>query len=76
METGTKLRGIFAALLTAAPNRESGSRRKSKTTVATPFSTAVQEDLCDANDDKDHLVAFACKFLSGFSNLVKTVTHK
>ena len=50
-EMEAKLREIIAALLKAAPNREGGSRRKSKTIVLPPFLTSVPEDVFDANDE-------------------------
>ena len=71
-----KLREIIAALLKGAPDHEGGGGRKSKTTVLSPFSTSSQEGVFDANDGKDYLMIFKCKFLSFLLNFNGTVTHK
>ena len=64
------------ALLKAALNRESGSGRKSKTTVLPPFSTSVQEDVFDDDDEYDYLIVFKCECLNFVLNLNEAVTHK
>ena len=50
-ETEARLREIIAALLKAAPDREGGSWRKSKTNVLPIFPISVQEDVFDANHE-------------------------
>ena len=50
-KTEAKLRETIVAVLKAAPYREGGSGKKSKTTVLPPFPTSVQEDVFEANDE-------------------------
>ena len=50
MKTEAKFREIIVILLKAAPHRESGSEKKSKTSVLPPFPTSIQEDVFVSNN--------------------------
>lgn len=45
------MKEIIVTLLKAVPNRNDGSKRKSKTTVICPLPASVQGEVFDANND-------------------------
>lgn len=60
------MKEIIVTLLKAVPNRNDGSKRKSKTTVICPLPASVQGEVFDANNDQDYLMDFKREIFSGF----------